>query len=97
MPKMRLKASIPVCFLKEQQSFVAYSPAIDLSTCGKSLEDAKKNFAEAFDIFIEECVKMGTLNEVLESCGWIKGRGKKWEPPVYIGEDRVEIPALVTA
>jgi len=92
-----IKSKIPVCFLKEKNSFVAYSPAVDLSTCGRTLEEAKKNFVEAFDLFIEECIDMGTLGEVLESCGWIKVNRKKWKPPVIVGDDRVEIPELVNA
>ena len=96
--KTKIRANIAVCFLKEQQTFIAYSPAVDLSTCGRTLAEAKKNFEEAFALFVEECEAMGTLREVLESCGWVrKSHSKKWQPPVYLGEDRVEIPSLVTA
>jgi len=88
MSAYRLKGTIPVYFLKEKQSFIAFSPVIDLSTCGKSFEDAKKNFNEALQIFIEECVEMGTLDRVLESCGWEKIKSK-WSPPAYIGEEQM--------
>ena len=80
--------------MREKDSFIAFTPALDLSTCGRTLEEAKKNFAEALVIFFEECLRMGTLNDVLESCGWVKSRKNGWEPPAYIGEDRVEIPQL---
>ena len=67
--KIKIAASIPLCFLKEGKSFVAFSPALDLSTCGKTYEEAKKNFQEALEIFFEECLRMGTLAQVLEQCG----------------------------
>jgi hypothetical protein len=40
---------------------------------------------------------MNSLGEVLESCGWVKDEKRGWEPPVYIGEDRIELSNLVTA
>jgi len=83
--------------MKEKGSFVAFSPALDLSTCGKTFEEAKKNFSEALDIFFEECIEMGTLHEVLESYGWEKSGKNGWKPPAYIGEDRIALPRLMTA
>lgn len=97
MPKVRIKGTIPLCFMKENKTYIAFSPALDLSTCGRTFEEAKKNFAEAMEIFFEECLKMGTLKQVLESCGWQKDRKRGWEPPAYIGEDRIEFPNLASA
>ena len=95
--KIKISGTIPLCFMKEKKSFIAFSPALDLSTCGKTFEQAKKNFSEALEIFFEECLAMGTLKEVLESCGWEKDPKNGWEPPSYIGEDRIELPHLMTA
>ena len=68
MRKVRINSTIPLCFLKENKTFIAFAPALDLSTCGRTFEEAKKNFAEALEIFFEECLKMGTLGKVLELC-----------------------------
>jgi predicted RNase H-like HicB family nuclease len=95
--KHLVKSKIPIFFIKEHDSFIAYSPIIDLSSFGKSMEEAKKNFQEALGIFIEECIKMGTLNDVLESCGWVKVRNNQWEPPLCVGEDRISLPKLAPA
>jgi len=97
MGKTKIKGTLPLCFIKEGKSFIAFSPALDLSTCGRTFEEAKKNFIEALELFFEECVSMGTLNEVLESCGWKKGRNKEWTPPAYIGEERIEFPHVACA
>jgi predicted RNase H-like HicB family nuclease len=69
LPKVKIKGTIPLCFMREKDSFIAFTPALDLSTCGRTFEEAKKNFAEALEIFFEECFSMGTLKEVLESRG----------------------------
>jgi predicted RNase H-like HicB family nuclease len=97
MKKIRVEAKVPVLFMKEEKSFIAYSPVVDLSSCGRTMLEAKKNFEEALDIFFEECVSMGTLKEVLESCGWVKIKNKGWYPPVVVGEDRVDIPYAAMA
>jgi predicted RNase H-like HicB family nuclease len=66
--KVKIKGTLPLCLMREKNSFIAFAPALDLSTCGRTLEEAKKNFAEALDIFFEECLKMGTWNKVLKAC-----------------------------
>ena len=81
-------------FLREGKMYIAYSPALDLSTCGKTFQEAKENFTEAVTLFFEECEKDGNLKEVLESLGWIKSSKNGLEPPVYVGQENVEIPQL---
>ena len=88
MKKLSFKASLAVTFLREGDGFVAYSPALDLSTCGNTFEQAKKRFAEAAEIFIEECHKMGTLGSVLEDLGWKKSKNS-WKPPVVVAQDSI--------
>ena len=63
---------MPVNVLKEGKKFVAYTPALDLSTVGDSLEEVKCNFEEAVNLFFEETVEMGTLEQAMEELGWEK-------------------------
>ena len=97
MPTKITVDSIPVCFLRERNSFIAYSPVLDLTTCGRSFEEAKNNFSEAMDIFFEECLEMGTLGKVLESLGWEKKGRKQWLPPVQVAEESVKLPVFAFA
>jgi len=92
-----LEAKVPVLFFKEGKKVIAYSPALDLSTCGDTERQARKRFAEAAVIFITEIHKMGTLDEVLEECGWCKvPEQDTWAPPVYKSiEESVKIPVGV--
>lgn len=89
-----IEAKIPVLFFQEGKRVVAYSPALDLSTCGDTEKQASKRFAEAVMIFITEVHKMGTLDDVLEECGWRRiPEQNTWSPPIYKSvEESVKIP-----
>jgi predicted RNase H-like HicB family nuclease len=43
-----------VAILREGKRFVAYTPALDLSTSGKTQAEAKARFQEAAELFFEE-------------------------------------------
>lgn len=77
---------LPVSILKEGKKFVAYSPALDLSTSGKTYGEAKKRFAEIVNIFFEEIDKKGSLEDVLKELGWAKIQSR-WQPPVVISQE----------
>ena len=85
-----IEGQIPVSFYKEGEMYIAYSHVLDLSTCGETFKEAQKNFKEALQIFLEECIAMGTLDEVLESCGWQK-IDHDWQPPVLVGTENIPI------
>jgi len=77
--------NLPVSFIRESDQFVAYTPALDLSTFGKTLEEAKKNFSEAVEVFFDELTSMGTLEDVLLDLGW-KKQGDHLVPPLVISQ-----------
>jgi hypothetical protein len=82
--KDSIQALIPVILFEEGDKVVAYSPAIDLSTCGNSEEQARKRFIDAASIFFDEITRMGTIDDVLAECGWSKLPGNQtWIPPKY--------------
>lgn len=86
MKNINLEVNLPVSFLKEGNKYVAYTPALDLSTCGNSYQQAKKRFAEVVDIFFAELIDNGTLEEVLSGLGWKKTQAT-WNPPVLISQE----------
>lgn len=83
----KLDVSLPVIILREGKYFIAHSPVLDLSTSGKSFEEVKKRFVEVVDIFFEELIQMGTLDEVLADLGWQKVQ-KRWQPPTLVAQER---------
>jgi predicted RNase H-like HicB family nuclease len=90
--KLRMHVELPVTFLKEGKTFVAYAPALDLSTSGNTLKKAEKNMAEAAQLFLEEISMRGTLDKVLSSLGWVKKpKNKQWMPPIFVSQGIVPL------
>lgn len=84
MKKLGMKAvNLPVTIFKEGKSYVAYSPALDLSTSASTYKKAQIRFSEIVEIFLEELGEMGTLEMVLKDLGWQKVKSN-WQPPVVI-------------
>lgn len=90
-----LSYSLPVVITKQGKRYVAYTPALDISTSGKSAKDAQKKFAELAEIFFEEIIEAGTANAVLSELGWQKARNE-WRPPqvVLSRSTLVRVPAF---
>ncbi len=93
MKELFLEVNLPVSITKEDEHFIAYTPALDLSTSADSVEEVKKRFDEVVQIFFEELIEKDTLDDVLKELGW-KKVDKKWSPPVVIENDfeKVKIP-----
>ncbi len=47
---------------KEGNTYVSYCPKLDVSSCGSTIEEARKNLKVAVSLFLEESEKMGTFN-----------------------------------
>lgn len=89
-----LEFKLPVSILQEGKKYVAYTPALDLSTSGNNYEDVKRRFSEIVDIFFEELVKKGTLEDVLLDSGWTRADAQ-WMPPTVVSQESqiVRVPA----
>jgi len=96
MIKNNFSYNLPVVITKQNKRFVAYTPALDISTSGKSEREVTRRFIELASIFFEEILREGTINDVLSELGWKKVQ-KKWSPPEIISSPfiNLKIPALV--
>ena len=83
MSTVKINFNLPVSILKEGGVFVAYSPAVEISTVGETFEEANRRFEEAVDIFFEEIIEKNTLEEALFELGWQK-QDKRFSPPVVV-------------
>lgn len=88
--KTKMEISIPVTIFKEGKNFVAHSPVLDLSTSADSFERVQKRFGEVVEIFFEELIEMGTLDEVLTNLGW-RRLDKHWNPPIAVSSEVTNI------
>jgi len=93
MSNVKLEFKLPVSIIKEGKSYIAYTPALDLSTSGKDYEQAKKRFSEIVNIFFEEIIKKGTMENVLKDLGWKKAQAK-WNPPIVVSQESQDIKVL---
>ena len=75
---------------KEGKTFVAYSHELDISSCGKTVEQAKKNIKTAVKLFLEEAEKMGTVEDILKESGYEKV-GNRWIAPKMIATELVGV------
>ena len=83
MSTVKVDFNLPVSILKEGDVFVAYSPAVDVSTVGETFEEAQRRFEEAVDIFFEEIIEKNTLEEALLELGW-QSQNRRLTPPVVV-------------
>src|SRR4030042_4670735 len=86
----KIDFKLSVMFLREGEKFIAFSPALDLSTSGETLEEAKRRFSEAAHLFFEEIIKRGILEQTLSELGWSKIK-QDWQSPVSIASESQEI------
>ena len=54
----------------EGDQIVSLCPELSVSSFGDTPEEAEAALFEAVALFLEECERMGTLNEVLEEAGY---------------------------
>lgn len=55
---------------KEGNMYTAYCPELDVASCGRGIEEARKNLLEVIEIHLEEAAKLGTLRAFLENAGY---------------------------
>lgn len=69
--------------MKEGKKYIAHSPAMDLASSGKTTQEARKNFEEAFSLYLDELLEKGSLDKTMKDLGW-KKVDAKWESPVKV-------------
>ncbi len=66
--------------------YIAYCPPLDLTTQGKTLEEARQNLIEASQLFIISCLERGTLDQALKELGFVplrKARAQTLPPGTF--------------
>lgn len=76
---------------KEDKTYIAYCPELDVSSCGNSVEHAKEMLNTAVRLFLEEAGKMGTLDDILEEAKYRKDESGRWIPPKLVATELVSV------
>jgi predicted RNase H-like HicB family nuclease len=72
---------------KEGTQYIAHAMPLDVVSSGPTPEGAKNALKEAVHLFIDTVKEMGTLDEVLNECGY-ESKGNKWVSPPWIAIER---------
>ena len=80
-----------IVIFREKSTYIAYSPELDISSCGKTIEEARSMIKSAVKLFIEEAEVMGTLENILEESNYKKDPTGKWIAPKLISTELISI------
>ena len=80
--------SFTVHIFKDGETFVAYVPELDLSSCGSTGEEARKNIRYVIRVFLKTSAVMGTLYVILEEAGY-RREDENWRAPEFVSLDRL--------
>ena len=88
-----LHLHLTVLVFQQEEYYVSFCPALQLSSYGDSVQEAKNGFDDVMKDYIEEGTKKGTLHDDLVSHGWVFSvihNQNKIEPPAKV---ELNIPA----
>lgn len=72
---MRQKITLDIqlqAYLRQEtrKRWIAVCPKLDVATQGTSADDAKRCLDEAVQLWFEDCLERGTLQQALRECGF---------------------------
>lgn len=86
--------SLTIQVWKENSTYVAYTPELDVSSCADSLRQAKARLREAVGLFLEEAWRMGTLADILAEAGFER-HGKTYRARRVLAREKVRLAVPV--
>ncbi|OGY91688.1 MAG: hypothetical protein A3H70_01475 [Candidatus Komeilibacteria bacterium RIFCSPLOWO2_02_FULL_48_11] len=74
MPQIKLKTE----FFEEDGQIIGIAPEINVGSSGRDIVDAQRSLKEAIELWIEGCIEMGTLEQVLDEDGFSRKADGDW-------------------
>ena len=72
---------------KEDDQYIAHATPLDVVSSGPNPEEARAALKEAVHLFLETALEMGTLEEILDECGY-ESKEDTWVSPSWIAIER---------
>jgi predicted RNase H-like HicB family nuclease len=72
---------------KEGNQFIAHAMPLDVMSSGPTVEAAREALDEAVGLFLETAAEVGTLEEVLQECGFDLQQGR-WVSPAWVSVEK---------
>ena len=73
---------------KEGNMYTAYCPELDVISCGRDIDEARKNLLEVIEIQLEETVKLGTLETFLSDVSKGSSHGRDFYKKKSVSTNR---------
>jgi len=86
-----LQLEFDIIVFREADSYVAYCPELDVSSCGRGVDEARANLKTATRLLIEETEKLGTLDQVLQEAGYLPDGKGGYLPPRLVATESATI------
>lgn len=88
-----LRIDFDAIVFQEGETYIAFSPKLDVSSCGNTVDEAKGNLKTAVRLFLEESAKMGTLEDILEEAGYESKGLNDWTAPRVVTTELLHLEA----
>lgn len=91
--QIEFDVNIQLQLMKEGETAIVYSPALDICGYGSTPEEAKKDFDVALKIFLDETTAHHTLDKALEELGWKKvmvHKKPQWVPQIEVLNSNIQ-------
>ena len=89
---------LPTRIIKKRDVYISSCPILDVVSQGETEEEAKNNLVEAVTAFAISCFERGTLEKVLEQCGFKPVHGGAFVyPKNYKSTDYIDVPIPILA
>jgi hypothetical protein len=85
--ELKLTLELTIHIWQEGKQFVAHALPLDVMSSGPTPEAARRAVDEAVRCLLRTAAQMGTLDQVLEECGFERCNGS-WVSPNWIGIER---------
>jgi predicted RNase H-like HicB family nuclease len=72
---------------KEGGTYISYCPELDVSSCGNTIDEARKNLKIAVNLFLDEAGNMGTLDQILQESGYELNESNYWQAPRIVATE----------
>ena len=89
---MQLKTTIEIC--QKGRWFVAKCPELDFVSQGETTEEAKRNLLEVIQIQLEEMTTLGTLDDYLLECGYVREKGSFTSQSEMVGFEKSAVQVM---
>lgn len=83
-------------FFAEGDKIIALVPELNVSSFGRTLDEARTRIEEAVELFLEGCIEIGSLEDVLEESGFVFSDDGIWRRPAPLTMEDMRVAVLGT-